>query len=99
MWHTKYASAAPINLGLGFDFWPCSEGKFHHWASVVRGQAPEREPSGYDLKGGTLLIFIQICPFEITFIFQDDQKKIKLLFWDSERFLILLASKLQISFS
>ena len=28
MWQTKYASAVPINLGLGFDFWPCSEGDF-----------------------------------------------------------------------
>ena len=28
MWQTKYASAAPINLGLGFDFQPCSEGDF-----------------------------------------------------------------------
>ena len=25
---TKYASAVPKNLGLGFDFWPCSEGDF-----------------------------------------------------------------------
>ena len=33
------------------------------------GQAPEREPSGLDLKGGTLQIFIQIYPFEINFIF------------------------------
>ena len=28
MWQTKYASAVPKNLGLGFDFWPCSEGDF-----------------------------------------------------------------------
>ena len=28
MWQTKYASAVPKNLGLGFDFWPCSEGNF-----------------------------------------------------------------------
>jgi hypothetical protein len=28
MWQTKYASAVPINLGLGFDFPPCSEGNF-----------------------------------------------------------------------
>ena len=33
MWQTKYASAAPKNLGLGLNFWLCSEG----WASVVRG--------------------------------------------------------------
>ena len=49
------------------------------------GQEPEREPSGHDLKGGTLLIFIQICPCEIKFMhtFQDDQKTIKLFSWDS----------------
>ena len=28
MWQTKYASALPINLGLGFDFRPCNEGDF-----------------------------------------------------------------------
>jgi hypothetical protein len=28
MWQTKYASAVPIDLGLGFDFRPCSEGFF-----------------------------------------------------------------------
>ena len=33
MWQTKYASAVPMNLGLGFDFRPCSEGDF----PVVRG--------------------------------------------------------------
>ena len=35
MWQTKYASAVPKNLGVGVNFWPCSEGYF--WASVVRG--------------------------------------------------------------
>ena len=28
MWQTIYASAVPKNLGLGVDFWPCSEGDF-----------------------------------------------------------------------
>ena len=28
MWQAKYASAVPINLGLGFDFRPCSESDF-----------------------------------------------------------------------
>ena len=28
MWQTKYASAVPINLGLGFDFRPGSEDDF-----------------------------------------------------------------------
>ena len=28
MWRTKYALAVSINLGLGFDFRPCSEGDF-----------------------------------------------------------------------
>ena len=28
MWQTKYASAAPKSLGLGFDFRPCSKGDF-----------------------------------------------------------------------
>jgi hypothetical protein len=28
MWQTKYASAVPNNLGLGLNFWPCSEGYF-----------------------------------------------------------------------
>ena len=28
MWQTKYALAVTINLGLGFDFWLCSEGDF-----------------------------------------------------------------------
>ena len=28
MWQTKYALAVSKNLGLGFDFWPCSEGDF-----------------------------------------------------------------------
>ena len=28
MWQTKYALAVPKNLGLGFDFWPWSEGNF-----------------------------------------------------------------------
>ena len=28
MWQTKCASAVPKNLGLGLNFWPCSEGFF-----------------------------------------------------------------------
>ena len=39
MRQTKYASAVPKNLGLGFDFRPCSEGDFltgRRRASVVR---------------------------------------------------------------
>ena len=28
MWQTKYASAVPKNLGVGVNFWPCSEGYF-----------------------------------------------------------------------
>ena len=28
MWQTKYVSAVPMNLGLGLDFRPCSEGDF-----------------------------------------------------------------------
>ena len=28
MWQTKYASAVPKNLGVGVDFWLCSEGNF-----------------------------------------------------------------------
>jgi hypothetical protein len=28
MWQTKYALAVPKNLGLGFNFWLCSEGFF-----------------------------------------------------------------------
>ena len=28
MWHTKYASAVPKNLGVGVNYWPCSEGYF-----------------------------------------------------------------------
>jgi hypothetical protein len=28
MWQTKYASAVPKNLGLGLNFWPCSESCF-----------------------------------------------------------------------
>ena len=28
MWQTKYASAVPKNLGVGVDFWQCSEGDF-----------------------------------------------------------------------
>ena len=28
MWQTKYASAVPKDLGLGFDFRPYSEGDF-----------------------------------------------------------------------
>jgi hypothetical protein len=28
MRQTKYASAVPINLGLGLNFWPCSEDYF-----------------------------------------------------------------------
>ena len=35
MWQTKYASAVPINLGLGFDFWPCSEGDLPHRQSYI----------------------------------------------------------------
>ena len=31
MWQTKYALAVPKNLGLGFDFGPCSEGDFLTW--------------------------------------------------------------------
>ena len=34
MRQTKYALAAPKNLGLGFDFRPCSG--FPHRVSVVR---------------------------------------------------------------
>ena len=28
MWQTKYASAVPMNLGLGFDFRLCNKGDF-----------------------------------------------------------------------
>ena len=28
MWQTKYASAVPKDLGLGFDYRRCSEGDF-----------------------------------------------------------------------
>ena len=28
MWQTKYAAAIPINLGVGVNFWPSSEGYF-----------------------------------------------------------------------
>ena len=28
MWQEKYALAVPNNLGLGLNFWPCSEGFF-----------------------------------------------------------------------
>ena len=28
MWQTKYALVVPKNLGVGVDFWPCSEGEF-----------------------------------------------------------------------
>ena len=28
MWLTKYASTVPKNLGVGVNFWPCSEGYF-----------------------------------------------------------------------
>ena len=31
MWQKKYASAVLKNLGLGFNFWPCSEGYFLSW--------------------------------------------------------------------
>ena len=39
MWQTKYASAVPKNLGLGVDFWPCSEGELLtvRPQSVVKG--------------------------------------------------------------
>ena len=36
MWQTKYAAAISKNLGLGLNFWPCSEDFFPLWASVVR---------------------------------------------------------------
>ena len=29
MWQTKYALAVPKDLGVGVNFWPCSEGYFH----------------------------------------------------------------------
>ena len=35
MWHTKYTSAVPKNLGVGVDFRPCSESDFltgHSWS-------------------------------------------------------------------
>ena len=37
MWQAKYASVVTMNLGLGFDFPPCSEGDFliGHPTSVV----------------------------------------------------------------
>ena len=55
-------------------------GNFKPITIQLGGHAPEREPSDHDLKGGTLRIFIQICPFEIKFMhtFQDDQRTIKL---------------------
>ena len=28
VWQTKYAATVPKNLGLGLNFWPCSEGYF-----------------------------------------------------------------------
>ena len=40
-------------------------GSFKPITTQSGGQAQERKPHGHDLKGGTLLIFIQICPFEI----------------------------------
>ena len=33
MWQTKYALVVTKNLGLGVDFWPCSENDF---LAVVR---------------------------------------------------------------
>ena len=43
MWQTKYAPAVPINLGLGFDFRPCSNGDFLTGRpySVVLDLAPQ----------------------------------------------------------
>ena len=40
MWQTKYPLAK--NLGLGFDFRPCCEGKFPHKASVVHDLDQDR---------------------------------------------------------
>ena len=38
MWQTKYVLALLKNLGLGVDFWPCSEGDLlAQQLSVVRG--------------------------------------------------------------
>ena len=34
MWQSKYASVIPINLGLGFDVRPCSEGLCSPWYAV-----------------------------------------------------------------
>ena len=35
MWLTKYALAIPKNLGEEVNFWPCSEGYFPLWESVI----------------------------------------------------------------
>ena len=35
MWQTKYALAVPKKLGVGVDFWLCSEDNFLTGASVV----------------------------------------------------------------
>ena len=41
MWQTKYASAVPINLGLGFDFLPCSEKHFNCSSHGLRTSGDE----------------------------------------------------------
>ena len=45
MWQTKYASAVPRNLGLGLNFWMCSEG-YLPWVSVVCG-VHKFKPNGH----------------------------------------------------
>ena len=61
MWQTKYASAVPKNLGLGFDFRPCSEGDFLNVLpqSVVRGLIHQNAA-----------LHNKSCKFAITIYFQ-----------------------------
>ena len=50
MWQTRYALAVPINLGLGFDFRPCSEGDFLTGRPYSRQKNPDHETQTRELQ-------------------------------------------------
>ena len=65
MWQTKYASAVPIDLGLGFDFRPCSKENFLIGCpqSVIEFNSNNKHRF-LPLSSGSFLLYLQNCTSE-----------------------------------
>ena len=59
MWQTKYALAAPKNLGVGVNFWPCSEGYFLSGRLWSKMMPKSLDPFGLDFGDFDQLQLIQ----------------------------------------